>query len=198
MNFNMKHALAAVIMAGAFGGAQAGTVTSLTSADFPYDLGTDPTNTTAYNVFHTPGSFEDVFKFTLSTASDTVSSAVSLYLPGLMGGPATWNITGGTLTLFSDPGGDGLAGSNTQIATTGWGSTDGVLAVNNVAAGTYFWAVAGNATGVNGGAYLYAADTAPVPEPSTYVMMVIGLGLLGFMAKRQMGQMSMGSPMGMA
>jgi hypothetical protein len=197
MNFQIKHAVAAVILAGIFGSAQAATV-SLNGASFPYSLGADPTAADSYVVTHDVGSFNDVFTFNVSQASDTISSAVSLYLPGINGGSAFYNITGGTLSLYSDPGGDGLAGSNTLLGSTSWGSTNGVLAVNNVAAGTYFWKVSGDAVGLNGGVYLYAADTAPVPEPSTYLMMLLGLGLLGFVAKRQLGNLSMGTPLGMA
>ncbi|GBG15013.1 uncharacterized protein NMK_2614 [Novimethylophilus kurashikiensis] len=190
MNFQIKHAVAAVILAGIFGGAQAATV-SLNGASFPYDLGADPTAANSYSVTHDAGSFSDVFNFTLSQASDTISSAVSLYLPGINGSSAFYNITNGTLSLYQ-------GGSNTLLGSTNWGSTNGVLSVNNVAAGSYYWKVAGDAVGLNGGVYLYAADTAPVPEPSTYLMMLLGLGFLGFVAKRQLGNLSMGTPLGMA
>jgi len=198
MKCNLKHAAVAIALAGVFGSAQAGTV-SLGSTDFPVNLGADPTAANSYSVTHANGSFTDVFTFSLSQVSDTVSSAVSLFLPGLNGGPASYNISNATLSLFSDPGGDGLSGSNTQVASVNFGSSNGVLAVNNVAAGSYFWRVTGNADGTNGGVYLYASDTAPVPEPGTYAMMLAGLGLLGFIAKRRLDRTpSMGASFGMA
>lgn len=198
MKYNMKHAAVAIALAGIFGSAQAANV-SLSGSDLPVNLGADPTAANSYSVSHTAGSFTDVFNFSLTKLSDTVSSAVSLSLPGINGAPAFYNISGATLSLFSDPGGDGLAGTNTSIGSVTFGSSNGVLAVNNVAPGSYFWKLTGVADGTNGGVYLYSSDTAPVPEPGTYALMLAGLGLLGFIAKRRLDQTpSMGSSFGMA
>lgn len=198
MKFNMKQAALAIAMAGVFGSAQAATI-SLSGGDQATNLGADPTATNSYSITHATGSFTDTFSFSLSQLSDTVSSAVSLFLPGINGAPASYNISNATLSLFSDPGGDGLAGSNTSLASVSFGSANGVLAVNNVAAGSYFWKLTGTADGTRGGVYLYASDTAPVPEPGTYAMMLAGLGLLGFIAKRRLDKTpSMGSSFGMA
>lgn len=195
MLFQMKHAVLALALIGAFGSAQAATI-SLTGSDFPVDLGSNPTDANAYSVTHDTGSFNDIFTFSLSQLSDTVASAVSIFLPGINGGPASFDITNGTLSLFSDPDGDGAGGVNTQIASVAFGSSNGTLAVNNVAAGSYFWSVAGDATGTNGGVYLFAANT--VPEPGTYAMMLAGLGLLGFIAKRRLGATSAVGSLGVA
>jgi hypothetical protein len=186
----MKQALMALALMGVFGGAQAATV-SLTGSDFPYDLGVNPTDANAYSVTHAPGSFTDVFTFSLPSGGDTISSAVSLYLPGFGNDVASYNIINGTLTLFQDTDNNGLGGADVSLSSVNWGSTNGVLAVDNVSAGSYFWAVAGDAVGANGGLYLYAANT--IPEPETYAMMLLGLGLIGFMAKRRLEQPSMGS-----
>lgn len=185
MNLNMKKALLAITLAGSFSYAQATTV-SLTGGDFPYDLGVNPTDANAYSVTHGIQSFIDIFTFSLTTASNTVSSAVSILLPGINGGPSSYEITNGTLGLYSDPDGDGAAGI--LLASTTYGNTSGVLAYNNAAAGSYYWAVAGDSVGSNGGIYLYAANTAEVPEPETYAMMLAGLGLIGFMGRRRMAK----------
>lgn len=185
MKKTTKQTLVALALAGAFSSAQAATI-SLDGGDFPYDLGANPTDANAYSVTHaTVGSFTDIFTFSLTSLSDTISSAVSLFLPELGGGDS-YDIDNGSLSLWSDPEGDGAGGADAQLASTTFGETNGILEVNSVAAGSYYWAVAGDAVGVNGGAYLFAANTAPVPEPETYAMMLAGLGLLGFVGKRRM------------
>lgn len=197
MKLNMKRAVLTLALAGVFSTAQAATV-NLNDASFPYELGTNPTDANAYSVTHAVGSFSDVYTFDLTQLSNTISSAVSIDLPGFNGGPASYNISGGTLSLFSDPGDDGAAGVNTLIGSTTFGSTDGILTANNVAAGDYFWAVAGNADGTQGGLYLFAANTTAIPEPETYALMLAGLGLLGFIVKRKLGEMPLMGSFGMA
>lgn len=185
MKITMKQTLIAIALASAVTSAQAATI-NLNGASFPYNLGADPTDANIYSVTHAVGSFTDVFTFTLTAASDTISSAVALLLPGLTGGPS-YAIDNGTLTLFSDPGNDGAAGVNVALANTTYGSSTGILAYNNAAAGSYFWAVSGDAVGSQGGVYLYAANTAAaVPEPETYAMMLAGLGLIGFIGRRRL------------
>ena len=187
MKHNMKKTLLAIALASAVSGAQAATV-NLTGGDFPYDLGVNPTDDNIYSVTHDVESFVDVFTFSLNTVSDTISSAVSLLLPGLGGSGSSYEIDNGTLSLFSDPDGDGAAGVNVALASTTYGDSTGILAYNNAAVGSYYWEVAGDAVGSNGGAYLYAANTAVIPEPETYAMMLAGLGLIGFIGRRRLAK----------
>lgn len=187
MKKTTKQTLVALALAGVFSSAQAATI-SLEGDDFPYDLGANPTDENAYSVTHGVGSFVDVFTFTLTEAvSDTISSAVSLFLPAIGGGdPSSYEIDNGTLTLFADTDSNGAGGADVNLGSVNWGDSNGVLAVNNVDAGAYYWAVAGDAVGSKGGVYLFSANTAPIPEPETYAMMLAGLGMLGFMGKRRM------------
>jgi hypothetical protein len=187
MKKTTKQTLVALALAGAFSSAQAATI-SLDEGDFPYDLGPNPTDENAYSVTHDIGSFLDIFTFTLTGALpfNTISSAVSLLLPGVDGGDSSYEIDNGTLSLWSDPEGDGAGGGDVQLGTVAYGDANGVLSVNNVEAGAYYWAVAGDAVGTQGGVYLYSANTVPIPEPETYAMMLAGLGMLGFMGKRRM------------
>ena len=52
------------------------------------------------------------------------------------------------------------------------------------AADGYFYKVTGSAI-APGAAYSLASAITPVPEPETYVMMLAGLGALGFLARRR-------------
>jgi hypothetical protein len=186
MKKTTKQTLVALALAGVFSSAQAATI-SLEGDDFPYDLGANPTDENAYSVTHGVGSFLDVFTFTLTEAiNDTISSAVSLFLPGIGGGDSSYEIDNGTLSLYADTDANGAGGADVLLGSVGYGDANGVLAVNNVNAGAYYWAVAGDAVGSKGGVYLFSANTAPIPEPEAYAMMLAGLGMLGFMGKRRM------------
>lgn len=188
MKITLKQTLVAIALTGAFGVAQAQTTVPInTPGDLTRDIGTDPTSEFAYTVTHEPSSFNDVFTFNLSTASDTITSAVSLEQPAF-GGGFDYAIANGTFGLYSDADGDGLNG--TLISSTTFGGNSTSLAVNSVGAGSYYWAISGNATGNLGGIYNFTTNTAPVPEPETYALMLAGLGLLGFVGKRRMRQSS--------
>lgn len=66
-----------------------------------------------------------------------------------------FNFGGSITTSFPTP-----QNTNDQIAIFGWGNGEPL-------------------------AYLEYNTTAPVPEPETYAMMLAGLGMLGFMARRR-------------
>lgn len=81
------------------------------------------------------------------------------------GGTTSWGytggdtISGGNLVFFNN--GDNAAALTTQV----WDSTQWYVTNNDLA--------------------FQATLTAPVPEPETYGMMMVGLGLLGFLARRR-------------
>lgn len=171
-----------------FGSSQAAII-PLSGQNQTINLGTDPTATNVFAVAHPQGSFNDVYQFTLSQLSESIASAVSLHLPGFGSSQAIYNITGVNLALFSDPGGDGLGGTNTQLASVNFGDSNGSLGVLSLPAGHYFYDISGNAAGVKGGDYLFAANTVqqsvPVPEPEPYAMLLAGLGFLAYMSTRR-------------
>ena len=189
MKITFKQSLVALALAGTFGVAQAQTTTALNPAgDLTHDLGADPTSENVYVVTHDTGSFSDVFTFSVTNPRDTVTSAVSLEQPNLDGSGFDYFIEGGSFGLYSDADGDGMGG--TLISQTTFGGDSTSLSADGIAAGSYYWAVAGNASGDLGGIYNFTTNTAPIPEPETYALMLAGLGLLGFVGKRRLRQSS--------
>ncbi|WP_229483678.1 FxDxF family PEP-CTERM protein [Massilia horti] len=62
------------------------------------------------------------------------------------------------------------------------------LRSDNLAAGDYYILVRGTMVGNAGASFGGAVALAPVPEPETYGMMLGGLGILGFLARRRKKQ----------
>lgn len=73
------------------------------------------------------------------------------------------------------------AAGNVLATPTGYS-----FAFNNVAAGTYLLSATGtNAFGATAVNATYSVSAVPVPEPETYAMLMAGLGVVGFMARRK-------------
>lgn len=65
-------------------------------------------------------------------------------------------------------------------------ATTVVLNPLTLSAGTYTLQIRGTVSGSAGGSYAGLLNIAqPVPEPETYAMLLCGLGLIGFMARRR-------------
>jgi hypothetical protein len=68
-------------------------------------------------------------------------------------------------------------------------TTDGGIEfypVDSLASGNYGFTVTGNTLAANtGGAYAGTLNLAPVPEPTIYAMLGVGIGLLAFTARRK-------------
>lgn len=129
----------------------------------------------------TDGAFTDTFSFSL-TPSSLLSTSVSNNILDIL------NITDGKVELYKGDYADGTG----DDALQGWYSFDGTTGSSpnlfaNLTAGTYYYNVTGVADGKYGGYYtITSAIKAPIPEPETYALMLIGLGatLLARRAKR--------------
>jgi hypothetical protein len=126
-------------------------------------------------------TFDDHFTFTVEGTTgwnfDAIISSISRTADtGL-------DITG--LSLYNASG-DSLITAGTRI-DTGTGAIDvWTLSSDNLAAGNYYLAVSGNLVSDGAGSFGGAVSmAAPVPEPETYGMMLAGLGVVGFLARRR-------------
>jgi hypothetical protein len=116
------------------------------------------------------GIFQDVYSFTLADPGVLSGSAIAV-------NSSSFNILGLTVTL-----------QDASFAVVGTDNTPSTgFSFTGLAAGTYALNVLGFATGSEGGHYTgdLLAQTAPVPEPETYALMLAGLGFLAFAGSRR-------------
>nr|WP_315396136.1 FxDxF family PEP-CTERM protein [uncultured Duganella sp.] len=140
-----------------------------------------------YSKFDKDKTFTDFYSFVLSTNFDSSTSLTSSYLSSTS--IKDLQITGFSLLKY-DPVSNSILttydGVNKTLAETNPTDT-WQLTAKGLSAGNYYLKVDGLVLGTGGGAYgsdLTIAVSA-VPEPETYGMMVAGLGLLGFVARRK-------------
>jgi hypothetical protein len=127
---------------------------------------------------HEVGSFTDTIDFTIPYGS-LGSSANPLVVT--LGGVDVFNITNLAYSVY---------GGTSSSAGTFYGTFLGDNTTNDLPlglAGAYHIIVSGFASGTEGGTYGVALVSG-VPEPETYAMMLGGIGLLGFMARRRKSQ----------
>lgn len=136
----------------------------------PGPLGTIDNTPIAISNLPLSGIFQDVYSFTLADPGALSGNAVAINFGG-------YNILGLTVTLQDAS--FAVVGSDASPA-------DG-FTFSGLAAGSYALNVLGYAEGASGGFYAggVIAETAPVPEPETYALMLAGLGLVGFVASRR-------------
>jgi len=168
-----------------------------------------PINFTATSANGIPGAAIQTLHVTVSANSGYQLSAINLTESGTysLSGGATAFVTGNITALDIEGTTEGqkigeivttapltvngattgwTANAGVVLPATGWGGTDGVVnsiglkitnqlfAASSLDGASEVWK---NAAGVN-------VVTTPVPEAQTYAMMLAGLGLVGFMARR--------------
>lgn len=134
------------------------------------------------------GSFLDTYSFTLPTVDQLGSSAVAnnLFLKN-----SVLNISSGQVDLFQGVFGDATPDTLKLSYSFDGTSGDTTHALSGLAPGSYYYEVKGTATGSQGGLYTLTStftSPSPVPEPETYGMLMAGLGLMGFIARRKSKQ----------
>lgn len=133
-----------------------------------------------YNLFNSfssgTGSFSDLYTFDLSQPSQSLGTTVTFQI----------SLSGNSLALDNmviqlTDSSMNVLGTDTQALSGYTLSISGPLAAGT---GYGFW-VTGDVTGTLGGSYSGLLAAVPVPEAETYAMMLVGLGLVGFMVRRR-------------
>ena len=119
-------------------------------------------------------TFVDKYTFTTTAGGSLMADVLSMSATAASG----LNITG--LGLY-DMNGEVVGGTlQSTGATDSW-----TLSSANLAAGSYYVQISGSVVSNSAGKYYANVAMAPVPEPETYAMMLAGLGMLGFVARRR-------------
>ena len=140
-----------------------------------------------FSAANTASLFSDKYLFTLTGNYDASGTLSSTYLSTTPAQDLV--ITGYSLVKYGSSLED-IVGTyaGTPFPGSGAGTVDfWSFNANGLTAGNYYISVQGVVQGAGGGTYSSDVNLAlaPVPEPETYAMMVAGLGLLGFVARRK-------------
>lgn len=168
----MKKILIAAILASACVGAMAETVNAGA-------IPVSPAAPYSYTFVHDYGSFFDTVNFSV-TESDLSASVSALNLS--LGKFSVLGVTELYYQLW-----DG-SHPNGAISYGSFGGDNVTHLFDLTAPGNYHIDITGFANGSAGGIYSVALQTAAVPEPETYAMLLGGLGLLGVTARRKRKQ----------
>ena len=129
--------------------------------------------------------FYDDFMFNIPTASvDSITSTINLgNFLGINNLQA--RLYSGTITTTGHPSGLLEAWSTSiPISMGGVSGTVAVISPITLGTGDYILEVRGDAVGTAGGSYAGVLNIAPVPEAGEWLLMLAGLGLIGFITAR--------------
>ncbi|MES2151878.1 MAG: FxDxF family PEP-CTERM protein [Pseudomonadota bacterium] len=171
-----KSLIAAVLLAGA---------SMASSAVLAADISTPPQ---ALNLLDNSAFFGDAFA--MNNMSNTFAdhftfnvSAAGSGLDAIVSSIARTAATGLDITGLNLYNGSGLVATGTMVSS---GAQDvWTLSANGLAIGSYYVQVSGNMLSTTSGSFGGSVMLAPVPEPATFGMLLAGLGVAGWLARRR-------------
>lgn len=125
-----------------------------------------------------PGSFTDIYNFTVGDLATTAATEVELNLQ--YGSQNILHISNMQMQLFD--------AANHLLFSHGGSPISWTGTLDSLA--SYRIELSGLADGTAGGAYQFAiaaVSAAPTPEPGTWLLMALGLGVVGYLARRRQG-----------
>lgn len=142
--------------------------------------GTDPQGAFLLDSFDASGSFEQDWLFDLSITSAVSTHAFSQWF----GGP-TDGLRNLTIELFQGSTSIGSAGPSSPIVIGGPTGAFTQTSLNDLLpAGSYRLQLSGDIQ-PDGGNYIWTLNTVAIPEPETWAMMLVGVGLVGWQLRRK-------------
>ncbi|HAT32776.1 MAG TPA: hypothetical protein DCW29_18600 [Janthinobacterium sp.] len=186
----LKSLLMTVLVASAGMMVNAAQAVNLSTASTPTFVtdGQGGFNSVFGNVFAsstTGDTFNDKYFFNFNTGVDSSASLTSTYLKSSY--VKDLLITGFSLTQIDPVTKAHLAsfGGVNETASTAHPKDSWSLTSYGLTSGSYFLEVDGKVVGNGGGTYAVDMTVSPVPEPEAYAMLLGGLGLIGFAARRR-------------
>jgi PEP-CTERM motif len=189
----MKLKTTLVLVALAFAGSAASAATvgvlrdPVTGAAFADNPVLGPHGAEVHADYQSSGPVDDVYNFSINGVSDLLVTANEYEANGVQLNPADFTLYKGTST-----GGSGSAATQIGSVFSFTGADIKTTVFSNLAIGSYFFEITGDASKPLGADYDVKID-APgssgplpaVPEPTNMALLLAGLGLMGFMAKRR-------------
>lgn len=142
----------------------------------------DAAGNATFGMTHLTGSFTDTFLFSINPSTDAWVSGTAIVGKTYIDGARLANYGITDITFFSEVGG---VRTNLETSFTSDGHIE-FYPVEGLSAGNYGFTVSGSTiNGASGGSYAGTLNVSAVPEPATYAMLGVGVGLLAFTARRK-------------